>query len=80
MPHQGRSPRPALSEPLLHLREAAELGGWTPRHLREMARKGVVPGHQAGNGPRARLLFKWSEIEAALLPAAPIAPAKARRS
>jgi hypothetical protein len=81
MPHPDRISRAALPEHLLSVKEAAALSGWTPRRLREMARKGLVPGYKVGNGPRARLLFKWSEVEAALLPAAvPIAPAKAGRS
>jgi hypothetical protein len=58
------------AEPLLSLEDAATRGAWTPRTLREMVRRGEVPAYRIGSGPRARLRFRWSEIEAALRPVA----------
>jgi hypothetical protein len=60
------SHHPAAPEALLTPEAAAELGGCTPRVLCEMARRGALPVYRLGTGPRARLRFKWSEIEAAL--------------
>jgi Helix-turn-helix domain len=57
---------PAAPEALLTPEAAADLGGCTPRMLREMARRGEVPSYSLGTGPRARVRFKWSEVEAAL--------------
>jgi excisionase family DNA binding protein len=59
-------PVPTAPEALLTPEAAADLGGCTPRVLREMARDGHVPSYRLGTGPRARLRFKWSEVEAAL--------------
>jgi hypothetical protein len=56
-------------EQLLTLEEAAARGSWTPRELRAMVRREEVSAYRLGNGPRARLRFRWSEIEAALRPA-----------
>jgi len=66
-----RTSAPGSSDPerFLSLEEAAALGSWSPRTLRDMARRGDVPAHRIGKGPRARLRFRWSEIEAAARPA-----------
>jgi hypothetical protein len=58
---------PASSpESLLTSEDAAILGGCAPCQLRELARRGDVPSYRLGNGPKARLRLKWSEVEAAL--------------
>jgi hypothetical protein len=63
--------RPVSTEPLLSIEETSARGSWTPRELRAMVRRGDVPAYKLGAGPRARLRFRWSEIEAALQPAGP---------
>jgi hypothetical protein len=69
-PRSGHAEPAPLTAPeaLLTLEEAATRGSWTPRELRNMVRRGDVPAYRAGDGPRARLRFRWSEIEAALRP------------
>lgn len=54
------------SEALLTPDEAAKVSHCSPRFLRDMARRGELPVYRLGSGPRARLRFKWSELEAAL--------------
>lgn len=55
---------PPVLEPFVEAGEAAPFLRMSERHLKKLARQGIVPAHPRGDGQRRRWLFLLSELDA----------------
>ncbi len=62
----GDSERQEVSEPFVDAARAAEFLCLRPRRVLELARKGVLPAHPLGDGPRRVWRFRLSELATAM--------------
>jgi len=57
-------PTLAALERFVEAEDAAPFIGYSPRHLKKLAREGMIPAHPRGDGQRRRWLFLLSELDA----------------